>query len=299
MARQTRRFLCTLIALLLLVAMVPAALADGIAAYINSSTKIYYAPTTSSASLNVPKNTPCWITAMQGGWAQVYRDGVTAYMPLQYLNLVNRMKGYISKSTPIYISASKSSTSAGPLGVNTEVYVIGVQGGFWRVQNSDGSITGYVPADCVSNQKVANTPSVDPRDYVIVMDWFDGGSNVLKKGEYGTIYDIWSGIFINVKRMGGSNHADIEPASLEDTAKLYQAVDGEYSWESRPVILIAGGKFVACAINTLPHGDQTIYDNAYDGQFCLHMVNSRTHGSDSVNEEHQKSIREAYMWAHS
>ena len=51
-------------------------------------------------------------------------------------------------------------------------------------------------------------------------------------------------------------------------------------------------------INTMPHGDQTITNNGYDGQFCLHMLDSKTHGSDSVNSEHQKAIRMAYNWAH-
>ena len=48
----------------------------------------------------------------------------------------------------------------------------------------------------------------------------------------------------------------------------------------------------------MPHGDQTITDNGYDGQFCLHMIDSKTHGSDTVNTEHQKAIRMAYNWAH-
>ena len=74
---------------------------------------------------------------------------------------------------------------------------------------------------------------------------------------------------------------------------------GSFSWDSRPVILIANGYYVACAINTMPHGDQTITDNNYDGQFCLHMLGSKTHGSDSVNSEHQKAIQAAYAWAHS
>ena len=39
-------------------------------------------------------------------------------------------------------------------------------------------------------------------------------------------------------------------------------------------------------------------NNNYDGQFCLHMVGSKTHGSDSVNSEHQSAIRKAYNWAH-
>lgn len=297
MARSKRGLLSAILVILMLAMMIPTASAASVNAYINRSTQVYISPSTSSMSVTVPANMQINFTAMNGGWAQVKNGSVTGYVPLQYITLMSGMKGYITKETKIYQSASKSSLSAGPLPVNTVVYVVGVENGFWRVKNSDGSVLGYVPGDCASPNPVEQ--SVDPRDYVVVMDWFDGGNRVLKRGEYGMVYDIQSGVFFNIKRMGGTNHADIEPATLEDTAKLYSICGGEYSWDSRPVILIAGGKFVACAMNTMPHGDETIYDNGYDGQCCLHMVNSRTHGSDKVNESHQEAIRDAYMWAHS
>jgi len=90
---------------------------------------------------------------------------------------------------------------------------------------------------------------------------------------------------------------DVEPATAADTA-IFKSIVKIWSWKSYAMILIANGKYVACGVNAMPHGDQTIKDNDFDGQFCLHMVNSRTHGSDSVNEEHQKSIDRAYEWAH-
>jgi len=301
MVRNLRRILCILIALVIMLAA-PAAVAEWIGAYSSYATNVYQYPYTSSASIAIPKGTPVMITAIQNGWAQVLSQyGVTAYCPLNVLTLANRMKGYITRSTPIYLYATTSSTSAGPLGVNTEVYVIGWDNNFFRVQNANGSITGYVPTSCVGTSPVAvpKTPTIDDyRRQVVVMDWYNGGSSVLKKGEYGTLYDIMSGQFIKVYRMGGSNHADLEPATAADTQTLYNICGGEYSWDSRPVILIAGGKYVACAINTMPHGSQTISNNGFDGQFCLHMINSRTHGSDSVNSSHQEIIQLAYQWCH-
>jgi hypothetical protein len=114
-------------------------------------------------------------------------------------------------------------------------------------------------------------------------------------GEYGTLYDIHSGTSIRIKRMGGHNHADVEPATKKDTAKLAKL---GYSWNARPAILKVSGKYIACSFNTKPHGDQTLTSNGYNGQFCLHMLGSKTHGSDSVNSEHQSAIRKAYNWAH-
>ena len=130
------------------------------------------------------------------------------------------------------------------------------------------------------------------------MNWFNGGSDVLKKGSYGYIYDIDTGIVVRIKRMGGHNHADVEPATAADTRKLLKISGGKWSWDSHAEILMSGGKYVACAINTMPHGDQTIRNNNYDGQFCLHMSGSLTHASGKLNAYHQKAIETAYKWAH-
>lgn len=300
-----RRGLCALLAALILLTMASAALAEGYGAYFISNTKVYASANKSAASLNVKKGCKATITAIKGDWARVEREGVTAYCPIKYLNLSKRIKGYMGKDGKIYASASKSSKSM-KLNVNTEIYIIGRSGSYYRVQNESGSVTGYVPMSVVSGKKVStgNSGNSKPstgsswKDKVVMMDWFEGGNKVVARGGYATLYDIGTGISFKVKRMGGTNHADMEPASAEDTAKLYQIVGGKYSWNSRPVILVKGDVYVACAINTLPHGDQTLDDNGYDGQFCLHMVNSRTHGSDSINENHQKAIVKAYNWAH-
>ena len=37
-----------------------------------------------------------------------------------------------------------------------------------------------------------------------------------------------------------------------------------------------------------------IDDNGYSGHLCVHFVNSRTHGSDKVDPDHQKMILKAY-----
>ena len=208
---------------------------------------------------------------------------------------------YTNKKTYIYRKASTSSTRKS-VGVNTKIYVVGTKGSYYKVKNSSKTVTGYVLKSCVSRSKVAaskgSASSPSWKSKVVKLEWFKTGKNVLKKGKYGYIYDIDTGITLKIKRMGGSNHADVEPATASDTAKLKKIAGGTFSWNSHAVILNAGGKYVACAINTMPHGSQTIKNNNYNGQFCLHMLGSLTHGSTSVNAAHQAAINRAYNWAH-
>ena len=203
---------------------------------------------------------------------------------------------YINKKTYVYKKPSTSSTRKS-VSLNTKVTVTGSSGSFYKVRKS--GVTAYVLKSCVSRTKTTSTSkSSSWKSKVVKLDWFKTGKNVLKKGAYGYLYDISTGITMRIKRMGGTNHADVEPATASDTAKLKKIAGGKFSWNSHAVILYAGGKYVACGINTMPHGDQTITNNNYNGQFCLHMVNSTTHGTTTVNVNHQASINKAYNWAH-
>lgn len=159
------------------------------------------------------------------------------------------------------------------------------------------AVFGAAEADAQTDAETVFTltGSHNWKSRVVAMKWYDGGSRVLDKGDYGALYDIETGMRIKIKRMGGSSHADVEPATKADTAKLRKM---GYSWDRRPGILYSDGKFVACSFATQPHGNQTLTRNGYKGQFCLHMVGSKTHGSDHVDADHQAAIKRAYKWAH-
>ena len=89
------------------------------------------------------------------------------------------------------------------------------------------------------------------------------------------------------------------PATAADTEKLRQCLGGEWTYVHTPVILIAEGKCIAASLYGEPHGGtDTVSGNNMDGVVCLHLTNSRTHGSDRVDEDHQAAIQTAYNWAH-
>ena len=296
--KHFRKQLCALLAAALILCC--GATAFGTSVKVNSdAARLYKSASSSSDSVPLEKGLSLTLKDASGDWGKVSYKGVTGYVPLKYLNSGSRYTAYISKDTHIYKSASSSSDKAS-ISANTKVYVVGVSGDYLRVQNASGSATGYVPADCVSRSKGASASSGSGswKSKVVKLDWFDGGKSVLDTGDYGYLYDIRTGTTLRVKRMGGHTPADLEPAPVSDPAKLKKIAGGSFSWDCIPVILRADGKYVACSINTMPHGDQTISSNGYDGQFCLHMVNSLTHETESVNKEHQAAIDKAYSWAH-
>ena len=56
------------------------------------------------------------------------------------------------------------------------------------------------------------------------------------------------------------------------------------------------GVKAVCSMYGVPHGKQTILNNNYSGQFCLHFKNSKTSGTnkvDTAKNGHQAMINKA------
>ena len=223
--------------------------------------------------------------------------------------VVNKVTtGYTTREVAVYSSASTSSSVLIRLNTGTEVTVFDVNGSFCKVRNSSGSMVGYILANYLTqtppssgNGSSDNSSSLDTlKSNVVMMDWSTAVDSVLSRGSYYTLYDIRNNQTIRVKYTTGSSHMDIEPATAEDTAKLLECLGGSWTYVRTPVILIANGRYIAASLYGEPHGGtDTVSGNNMDGVVCLHLANSRTHGSDRVDEDHQAAIQAAYNWAHS
>lgn len=143
--RSLKRFMTALlVAAMLTAALAPAALAVT-PARIFSNARVYIAPSTDSRSVVAPNGYPVAVTATYNGWAQIYNQyGYVGYIPIPYLDLANRLTAYTNRSTPVYWQPSTGSGVMGTLSIATAVYVTNKIGNFYRVQNSSGSVSGYV-----------------------------------------------------------------------------------------------------------------------------------------------------------
>ena len=125
------------------------------------------------------------------------------------------------------------------------------------------------------------------------LDWFNGGKNVIPNGAVFQIKDVSTGLMFSARRQSGGNHMDAEPLTAEDTAILKKINGGTFSWRRRAVLVKYNGHVYAASIYSEPHGTNTILDNNFDGQFCLHFYGSKTHGTDRVDADHQKCVEQA------
>ena len=155
---------------------------------------------------------------------------------------------------------------------------------FGSSATSSKSASGSTSASSDSSEKTYKTE---------VLDWFaDHVTNVIPKKAKFTVKDVRTGKTFTAIRWSGVNHLDAEPATSDDTAKLKKIYGGEWSWNRRPILILYRGHVYAASMNGMPHGTSTI-DNGFDGHFCIHFKNSKTHGTEKVDPDHQKAVNAA------
>ncbi len=180
------------------------------------------------------------------------------------------------------------------------IYGDGTSAAVKKFQKSKGlsqdGVAGKVTINLLFGDRAANDDGSDSSgsgSKTEKLDWYKTGASVIPRGAYFIVKDIRSGVTFKAKHLFGANHLDAEPATKEDTAKLLRIYGGSWSWSRRPVLLSYGSHVLAASMNGMPHGEQSIYDNNFEGQFCIHFLNSKTHGSSKVDPDHQACVNEA------
>lgn len=126
--------------------------------------------------------------------------------------------------------------------------------------------------------------------YGTMIEWSDV-AKLAPRGSTFLVKDYYTGITYNCYRMGGHKHMDVEPKTKDDTAKMKKTMGGKWTWQRRPLLVKIKGKWYAASLYGEPHGQQTIKNNNMDGQVCIHFLNSRTHGTNIKDPDHQRCIR--------
>lgn len=151
-----------------------------------------------------------------------------------------------------------------------------------------------ISASAANNNTNTNTGTTTTKYKTEKLDWFNGGYKKFSGRPTIEIKDVKTGLVFKGKVLYGSNHLDVEPLTKADTAILLKINGGvEFKWNRRPMLVKHNGHVYAASIYSEPHGQQTILDNNFDGQFCLHFYGSKTHGTEEVKQDHQDAIAQA------
>ena len=122
-----------------------------------------------------------------------------------------------------------------------------------------------------------------------VVNWFSEGQYVFPRQSTAKVIDLYTGTVFYMKRTGGTNHADSEPISSGDAAKI-KSVWGGWSWARRPVIVEVNGIRIAASMHGMPHAYDRIAGNGMTGHVCIHFYKSRTHAGNRLCSLHQRCV---------
>lgn len=127
-------------------------------------------------------------------------------------------------------------------------------------------------------------------------NWYSEVRGRAKQYQYATIYDFSTGISWQVHMFSFGNHAEIEPLTANDTAKMNQAFGGT-TWNPKGVWVVFGdGRIYLASTHSTPHDVQHITDNNFPGHACLHFPRTQQQVTaiGPYATSHQKTIDAAW-----
>ena len=102
-------------------------------------------------------------------------------------------------------------------------------------------------------------------------NWYTSVKSVAKSYPYATVYDFGSGISYQVHIFSVGAHADCEPLTANDTAKMLKVFGGN-TWNPKAVwVVFSNGAVYMASTHSSPHGTQHITDNNFAGHTCIHF----------------------------
>lgn len=133
---------------------------------------------------------------------------------------------------------------------------------------------------------------------VQLLHWFKDVKPTLRNGQRLEAYDPATGISWTLRIMSCGRHADVEPLTAEDTAAMFQAFGGKEDWGPKVVyVKLPDGRWSIAATHNVAHGGQTIGDNNFNGQNCVHFLRDMDEcakNDPSYGVKNQQAIRKSW-----
>ena len=106
---------------------------------------------------------------------------------------------------------------------------------------------------------------------VIYEYWYDSVRAACRKYPYTTVYDPATGIAWQMHMFSFGKHAEAEPLTAADTAKMERAFGGNV-WTPKPVwVIFADGTIRIATTHSVPHGVEHTTNNDFPGHTCIHF----------------------------
>lgn len=140
-----------------------------------------------------------------------------------------------------------------------------------KLEGTSKSGTTTTAAATTTTTSTASASTKVSAGSVQYSSWYDTVKAVAKKYPYATVYDYSTGISWQIHIFSVGAHADYEPVTANDTAKMLKAFGGN-TWNPKSVwVKFSNGSVYLGSTHSMPHDVQHNRDNNFEGHSCLHF----------------------------
>ncbi|MGL5313623.1 MAG: SH3 domain-containing protein [Peptostreptococcaceae bacterium] len=189
----------------------------------------------------------------------------------------------------------------------TKVEILSYDNGWYKV--SSNNTIGYIETKYITYNEV------------LFLNWFDDGESLIFRDDFATnlensfiVEDAETGLKFKMLRTGGTNHADVEPLTASDADIIKEIWEG-FNWNRRPIFIHINGKVYGASMSGMPHAGldsettreytdlnrsnnygaginyDSVKNNNVDGHLDIHLLNSKTHTTNKLDDAHQENIK--------
>ena len=166
-----------------------------------------------------------------------------------------------------------------------------------------------------SNTSTNTNPSVSPttppattvatastggptKSSIRLLHWFNDIKPSLRSGQTILVYEPVSGISWTLRLYSLGRHADAEPLTADDTAKMLKAFGGQNTWNQKAVyVKLPNGTWTIGSTHDMPHLSGAISNNNFEGHLCVHFLRNMSEceqNDPKYGVSNQNTIRSAW-----
>lgn len=131
-----------------------------------------------------------------------------------------------------------------------------------------------------------------PINFKVEMLPWDQVNEIIPDQSKFVIIDVESGLAFKVQRRAGTQHADVQPLTKQDTKVMKRIYHNQWSWKRRAIIVLMNHQMIAASMHGMPHGAGAL-QNGFPGHFCVHFSGSITHRLKNEDLAHKLMILKA------
>ncbi len=161
--------------------------------------------------------------------------------------------------------------------------------------SAGGSSAPTVTTSPDASLGLGTTVAVTARN-VVYEYWYSTVRNACRQYPYATVYDPETKISWQVHMFSYGKHAEAEPLTAGDTAKMEKAFGGN-TWTPKAVwVIFADGTIRIATTHSVPHEVQHITDNNFPGHTCIHFPRTQAQVTSigPYATRHQKTVDQAW-----